>query len=314
MLTIGLGSWPRVLAQEPAQGLDHEVADVLERGKKAGLPAFRQELSKHFLAIGDAAADFRRLTLDDYETLLLDYLDGYKAMGFDVVPPTRPLTLITLADDRSLAAFLGRPALRMVPKSTDPNPVIKGMYYRGTNRLIVFDHRPLGPQLAPRPGYDNMQTLAHEGTHQLTFNTGLLNRRADTPACIFEGLAMYGEVRKLSGRTPPGRLNRMRLDDLSREQRRGNAWIDVVDLLQDDKVLFSVPAHRAILAYAESWLFVAYLLNDAVRRVAFRTYLEVIRRRTGPENRLADASAHLPGFAKLDDELRAYAQQLRRAS
>ena len=314
MLAVGMGSLPRVLAQVPAQDLDRDVAEILARGKKAGLAAFQHQSSRHFLAIGDAPADFRKLTLDDYELLLLDYLDGYKAMGFEVVPPDRRLTLVTLADDRSLAAFLGKPELRMVPKSTDPNPVIKGMYYRGTNRLIVFDHRPLGPQLAPRPGYDNMQTLAHEGTHQLTFNTGLLDRKADTPAFIIEGLAMYGEVRKLSGRTPPGRLNRMRLDDLSREQRRGNTWINVAQLFQDDKVLFSAPAHRAILAYAESWLLVAYLLNDATRRDAFRTYLGTIRHRTSPERRLADASAHLPDFANLDDQLRAYAQQLRVAS
>jgi hypothetical protein len=159
-----------------------------------------------------------------------------------------------------------------------------------------------------------MHTLAHEGTHQLSFITGLLDRKADTPACVLEGLAMYGEVRKLSGRTPPGRLNQMRLDDLSREQRRGNAWINVAQLFQDDKILSAAPAHRAILAYAESWLLVAYLLSDAARRVAFRTYLDTIRKRTGRENRLVDASAQLPDFAKLDDHLKAYAQQLRRAN
>ena len=51
-----------------------------------------------------------------------------------------------------------------------------------------------------------MITLSHEATHQLTFNTGLLNRKGDVPMCIAEGLAVYGEIRSGPGRNEPGRI------------------------------------------------------------------------------------------------------------
>ena len=53
--------------------------------------------------------------------------------------------------------------------------------------------------MAPRASHRNMETLAHEGTHQLSFNTGLLSREGDMPLCIVEGLGTYGEARKTSG-------------------------------------------------------------------------------------------------------------------
>ena len=73
----------------------------------------------------------------------------------------------------------------------------------------------------------NVRTLAHEATHQLTFNTGLLNPRGDVPVSIIEGLACYGETRRLRGRNEPGLLNSPRLDDLAHVQRRAK-WISIV--------------------------------------------------------------------------------------
>ncbi len=39
----------------------------------------------------------------------------------------------------------------------------------------------------------NTFTLVHEAIHQLTYNTGLLDRQADVPVAISEGLATFGE-------------------------------------------------------------------------------------------------------------------------
>ena len=38
-----------------------------------------------------------------------DYLDHYRAKGFDVSLPARRLTVVVLADDRSFAAYAGNP-------------------------------------------------------------------------------------------------------------------------------------------------------------------------------------------------------------
>ncbi len=198
-----------------------------------------------------------------------DYLDHYRAKGFPVALPERRLTVVILDDDRSFAAYSGNKGLRMVPRRTDPAPSIHGYFSRKDNRLQIFDHRSLGPQLAARPGYENLRTLAHELTHQLTFNTGLLDRRGDVPACVVEGLAMYGEVRKLTGRTAPGQINRMRIDNLAAMQRRRIPWIPVAQLLADDHHVGNAATHEGLLAYAESWLLVDYLMMNRSRSPVF---------------------------------------------
>ena len=193
---------------------------------------------------------------------------------------------------------------------TTRSPAVHGYYSPRTNRLVVFDHRSLGPQLGARAGATNLRSLAHEVTHQLTCNTGLLDRRGDVPACVAEGLAMYGEVRKSGGRTAPGQLNRTRLDDLARVQRRKIPWIPVARLLEDDTLVRDAATHRGLLAYAESWLLIDFLMKDRPRLPAFRAYLAAIRGRRGDEARLEDARAHLGDLDLLDEALRRYSIKL----
>jgi hypothetical protein len=182
-----------------------------------------------------------------------DYLDHYRAKGFHVALHERRLTVVILDNDRSFAAYLGNKDLLMVPKKNDPAPSIHGSFSRANNRLHVFDHRPLGPQLAARPGYENLRALAHEATHQLTFKTGLLDRRGDVPACVIEGLAMYSEVRKFTGRTAPGQINQMRIHDLAAMQRRRIPWIPIAQLLADDHQGKDGATHEGLLATASAY-------------------------------------------------------------
>ena len=190
----------------------------------------------NYLGIGDAVDVFRSRTLGDCEAVRSDYMDYYRARGFDVAEPGRRLTVVTLTDDRSFAAFLGKREYALVRESRQ-GPTVHGVYQPRTNRLVVFDHRSLGREIVPLGGSENLRALAHEATHQLTFNTGLLDRRGDVPLCISEGLAMYGEPRKTSGRTPPGELNEVRLHDLASTRRRKLTWIPVADLLANDRLL-----------------------------------------------------------------------------
>ena len=48
--------------------------------------------------------------------------------------------MVTLADETSFAAFLGKEDYANAPEFT-----MDGVYLRGANRLVVFDQRPLGP-------------------------------------------------------------------------------------------------------------------------------------------------------------------------
>ncbi len=120
-----------------------------------------------------------------------------------------------------------------------------GFYSKAENWLVLFDFRNV-PLIEKGAGRKNVTTLAHEGTHQLTFNTGLLNRRGDAPRAVVEGLAVYSETRSLHGPAVPGQINGTRLDDLAHIQRR-EKWISATDLLTDDAATFGNTLDQTLL-------------------------------------------------------------------
>ncbi len=256
--------------------------------------------SAHYQAIGDASESFMKLTLSDCERLAADFLRHFQTRGFDVKWPDRRLTVIVFRDER--------PFLRLA-ENTPPGTM--GFFSLSSNWLALFDFRNM-PMFPFAPGQTNMETLSHEATHQLSFNTGLLSRRADVPLSVTEGLAMYCERRKLFGATEPGQPNLRRLEELAHTRRR-QGWIPVSELLTDDRGCFRRTADRLILSYSESWVMVYHLMNDPTRLPQFRTYLETLRTRNDANRRLDDARSQFGDLARLDEELRQEAIRLQQS-
>lgn len=283
---------------------DADEPEVEKTLREAGVQPFRRLRSNHYLALGDGAESFLRTTLTDCEELLLAFMRHFRGRGFEVREPGRPLLVTAFADDRSFGRYHKMPSLM------EGGAQAVGMYDRATNLLSVFDWRNV-PQVS-RAANRNVQTVAHEGTHQLTFNTGLLDREADTPTCIVEGLGTYGEPRKVVGPSDLGRLNVQRADDLAK-LRRSLPWIPVRQLLVDDSTLRAGLYGKVMLAYAESWALVHLLLNDKDRLPGFRAYLAALKARKDAEHRLDDAREHLGDLEELDRDLQAHAVRLVRA-
>ena len=128
---------------------------------------------------------------------------------------------------------------------------------------------------------------------------------------ITEGIATYSEVRKLDGRSEPGQVNWMRLDDLANIQRRVE-WISIATLLADEKAAFGPTSDKMLLAYAESWLLVYYLMKTPRRLPEFRAYLNTIYQRTDAAHRQEDAEASFGSLDQLDRDLRQEAIRLQR--
>jgi Protein of unknown function (DUF1570) len=275
----------------PAEDAADDLKQAEARVRKVTTRPTRIVQSEHFQAVGDASESFMKLTLSDCELITLDYLDHYRAKGFDVKPPARRLTLVVFYDER--------PYMKMTPgTSTD----IPGIYMRAENWLALFDFRNV-PMHSYPAAKSNISTLSHECTHQLTFNTGLLDRNGDVPRAIIEGFGTYAEPRPLRGRSQPGRINLMRLDVLAHVQRR-TKWIDVKDLLTDERAAFGTTIDQAILSYAESWLLVYHLMTSPARLPQFRAYLKAIRGRKDQNRRFDDAETHFGNLDRLDQELR----------
>ncbi len=299
---IVAGVSPHVFAQNPgACDQDDETKSVYEIAAKAKLKPFHTLESPRFRIFGDAQDGFLRLTLKDCEAIATDFYRFYEGHSFPITPPKSRLSVVVLSDDRAFSTFLGIPR----------NPGLNGLYNKSTNRLVVYDFRPSGPQAPLRPGYANLRTLGHETTHQLCFNSGLLNREGDVPLALVEGMAMLGEVRKFDAPSPPGGVNSLRLENLAMLRRRNVAWIPLKSLLTDDELLRGVKGTLVLLlGYAQGWLLAYALMADPKRREGFKAYLQAIYGRRTPASRLEDAQSRWGDLDEFDAELKTLATKL----
>jgi hypothetical protein len=288
-----IGGWGWVArAGEPRRGPQRpdEEAEVRALAKQAGLPELRSSRSEHYLGVGDAPDAHREQALKICEELAVAYRKHFHEKGFGVTFPERPLTLVVLAGAKSYAAFAGQA----------PGPDEAGHFDVDTNRLVIFDLRTPAADLSDTSRRYNLFALVHEGLHQLTFNTGLLNRRGDVPVALSEGLATYGELWRPGRHSTLAQVNRPRLEILLKRQGQELDWIPLRTLLTDDG-LFQGSSEQ--LAYAQAWALV-YELMTLPRRSKFRAYLAALSDRIDPARRLVDAETHLGNLDRLDRDLR----------
>jgi hypothetical protein len=291
----GSAAQPKPLG--PKEQAEDELKRAEARARAVSSHPLRIEHSDTYQFVGSSSEAFTKLVLADCELIASDYFDHYRAKGFDVKRPERRLTLVVFADERSYRRFL-----------PDVPRLFSGVYRRDDNWLVVFDFRNV-TTLSKLGGFFNRTTLAHEATHLLSFNSGLLQRRGDVPRAILEGIAMYGESRKAQGRSEPGQINTLRLDHLAHVQRRLKL-IPVGTLLSDEPKAFGKTGDQWLLAYAQSWLLVYHLMSTPARLPQFRSYLKAIQARRDASHRLADAQAHFGEIERLDGELQRAAVRL----
>jgi hypothetical protein len=280
-----------------------ELERAMSRVRAATKLSVQTTTSEHYQALGDASEAFMNIALGDCELIAQDFLDYYRAKGFQVKPPQQRMTVVAFRDDRPFLDF-ARKSLGKVP------PNVTGFYSRLQNYLVLYDSRNV-PASERGGALQNMKNLAHEATHQLSFNTGLLNRKGDTPAAISEGLACYGETRRLRGRSEPGLLNSDRLNSVAHIQRR-TKWISTPDLFTDDSPAAGGNLDRMQLFYGQSWILIYTLMKSTERLPEFQAYLKTIFPRVDKKNRLTDAANSFGNLDRLDQELRREAVRLQK--
>lgn len=266
------------------------------RGQAAGLGPFLVVERGLYLGTGDAPRGFQEEALRLCDALADDWLGHFRRRGLPAERPTRRLVVVILADPKGLANFLG----------IEPDPELRGLYDVKADWLAVCDNRGAGD---PRAQRANTVALHHEATHQLCFHSGLLDRAADTPLLVSEGLGVYGEVRRPDGRTRVGAINTERLAVIGERARSGGALIPVAELVASD-AWFDDPESRQ-LAYAQAWLLVHWLMQEAPRQARFASYLDALRGRRGGR-RVEDLAAHLGDPSRLDADLKRHANRLLR--
>lgn len=291
----------KLFAGEPTLSADDQatIKPIEDQARKARLAGFETTSSEHYLAIGNASDLFRKRALEICEKLAKDYISHFQFKNLGVKPLGHRLAVVTLADAASFTAFSGMEA----------SPAVGGFYDRDMNWLAILDNRSLEGANQTVAKQANLVSLVHEATHQLTFNTGLLNRDGDVPVALSEGLATYAETWQ-----PSGRISRLGHENAGRRQgfdyarREGQAWIPLSQLLQKDDVFRDGGGggdSDAVLqlAYAEAWLLVYQLLQPS-SLARFRAYLRAIRGRKDTSSRLDDAKQALGDLDAFDRSLR----------
>jgi hypothetical protein len=276
-----------------------EIADVQALAGRAGLRKFSEYRTTHFLGLGDADSDYSKPALAICESLSKDFLTHFRDRGFKLSLPPNRMTVITLKDDASYRAWAG----------DNPGATVGGHYDPATNRLVVFDFRNKRADLGASAERVNLFTLVHESVHMLSFNTGMLARDRDVPACIAEGLATYAELWRTKGKGKIGTPNLDRLRVLIDRGNGAETWIPIDKLLTDDKLFENDESAQA--AYAESWLLANHLLKRGSPQLArFHAYLAKVAEPARAKTRLQIAEEELGPLVDLNQDIYRSAQKM----
>jgi hypothetical protein len=268
------------------------------------LPPTARFDSRHFMALSNAEDQFSETQLSNCELMYELFLEHFRRRGFRLHEPPGKLLLAIFDSQAGFEAYLGfkMPA------------TITGVYHLGSNRLLVYDYaknesfvafKKMVKQESHRIGSDldrqrfvetenrrarefrggaNVGTVMHEVAHQLSFNTGMLNRDGDVPIWVAEGLACYCEATDNLTWQGIGEPNQERLAALAQAQGR---FIPLREMLTGDKWLRDPgPEGNVMLAYAQSWALFRMLMEERPKQMP--RYFRLMYQRHVPEHRLAD--------------------------
>jgi hypothetical protein len=287
----------------------------------------RRELGKSFdvvgtrhytvCAVGDSKA---RTYAETFEELFRSFQAYFSVRGFKVNEPEFPLIAIIFPDYESFARYAAA-------ESVSVSKNLKGYYLSTSNRVALFEDpasaaaqqsRLDSPRDLPvrsvlesaasfpfglplNDGEDSRawgaiegslkDTMIHEATHQVAFNTGLHSRIGASPKWVVEGLATVFEapgIRNSSSNSGvKTRINRQRFIWFGnyREFRRKPKTLESV-ISSDDFFKSDV-----LDAYSEAWAFSFFLIETRPR--AYADYLRAIAAHDPleaypPQARLAD--------------------------
>lgn len=143
------------------------------------------------------------------------------------------------------------------------------------SRLLFSQERPL--EFAAYEGSGTRDTIIHEVTHQMAFNTGVHNRTGHNPRWLVEGLATVFEAPGIRRRDPSNKaINRVNPERFAwfqsyRKARRPAKYLQ--EFIANEEAFNRQPLD----GYAEAWALSFYLLESRPRE--YSSYLKKIAAR-----------------------------------
>jgi hypothetical protein len=200
----------------------------------------------------------RTLWAERFEELYRTFVQYFAVRGFRLQTPRFPLAAVVFPTRGEFEAYAARQGIQL------PGGVI-GYYSRRTNRILLYD---LTTDESGFAWSDNADTIIHEATHQMAFNTGVHNRFATPPVWAVEGLAtmfeapgVYDSRRHMSLES---RVNRGRLDAFRRYAAERKTGQVLAAMVASDRLF---QAH-ADAAYAHAWALTFFLSEQYPQQYA----------------------------------------------
>lgn len=275
---------PAIMQDEITQTERDQVDRLVDRFKMASLPVPTITRSRRFVAVGTARPDFIRQVLRMADDTAVSYNRYVGAARLPVKFAAERMTIVVLANAGQYSKLLGEQKARNEG----------GHYDLDENWTVTFDHRGRSKSTRSSLERANQVTLLHEVTHQLSFNTGLLNINGDVPMLLSEGLATLAEPAGQAIAPGFGQVNAPRLAVMNSIMKRNrSAWIPLRELLVSDTIFDSPDDKSLQMAYSQSWLFWDTILNRPELVGKLPVYLQRIEGRIKPDRRLDDFVAGL---------------------
>ncbi|MFO1022050.1 MAG: DUF1570 domain-containing protein [Planctomycetales bacterium] len=258
---------------------------------------------------------------DSFEETYRTFTQYFSVRGILPHKPEFPLVAIVFPNQSEFAAYARKKDGLMGVGG------IAGYYIRTSNRVALYDRDPTQTALELHPvetrdalsilessdsnpmrmllggrsafgsdAFANIEsgtrdTIIHEVTHQMAFNTGVHNRIGQNPRWFVEGLATVFEAPGIRRRDPSNRvINRVNPERFAwfqtyRKARRPSKFLQT--FLASDEAMMRQPLD----GYAEAWALTFYLLESRSRE--YSAYIKKVSAREpfenyGAEERVAD--------------------------
>ena len=237
--------------------------------------------TQHYVVVA-SPGDAKKFA-EQFEKVYRTFVNYFGVRKFPIEKPKFPLVAVVFPDRAQFVKYARKDGVRIASR-------ILGYYHPGSNRVALFDdsrttlgrieERTIGARPIPgvfvRPsGIASFKdTIVHEGTHQVAFNTGLHTRIGPTPRWLVEGLATVFEapgIRNRRGeRGATSRINPARFDGFRRYVAAGRKRGSLRQLIAGDSGI----TRNIHNFYAEAWALSYFLLET--RSQNYSKYLRIV--------------------------------------
>jgi len=244
-----------------------EKADMVKLGKRLieqEFPGFRVKRTVHYVYIYNTSESFATATSKILEMMTPGIIGYMKNLGLEVHQPDVPLVVVMFKTEEEFRRY------RKIPDG------MIAYYHTLTNRVVMHEEsrlKSVKPELALK---QKINTIAHEGVHQLLHNIGVQTRMSAWPMWITEGIAEYlsptttGKYMRWKG---AGQVNDFRMMELEQFLQVSTQ----ITQSPGDWLTETILASRLdSQGYAAAWALTHYLAKT--RRVQFNAYVQELQK------------------------------------